>query len=171
MAAEKRSFTDPLEPLIYWDASFAIAFIVFSEAYHDECIAFEARMRAEGSDPVASDFVYNELAFVIIRNALLEEARRTRQHWMEVKSARPDLVLTAIPQVDAAKGELDRLTVYLPTTESVKERAFDLMRQYPLLPTNAYHLACSLEAGVNAFASLDEDLLLVDGIIVYTCVP
>jgi predicted nucleic acid-binding protein len=36
------------------------------------------------------------------------------------------------------------------------------MRQYPLLPTNVYHLACALEAGVNAFASLDKDLLVAE---------
>jgi hypothetical protein len=28
----------------------------------------------------------------------------------------------------------------------------------------------SIDAGVNAFATLDEDFLQVDGIIVYTCV-
>jgi predicted nucleic acid-binding protein len=43
------------------------------------------------------------------------------------------------------------------------------MRHYNLLPTDAYHVAVAVDAGVNAFASLDEDLLAVDGIAVYTC--
>ncbi|MCS7193257.1 MAG: PIN domain-containing protein [Armatimonadetes bacterium] len=43
------------------------------------------------------------------------------------------------------------------------------MRRYNLLPTDAYHVAVALDAGVNSFVSLDEDLLNVDSIIVYTC--
>ncbi len=54
---------------------------------------------------------------------------------------------------------------------AVQARAFDLMRQHALLPTDACHIAVALEAGINAFATLDEDFLRVDGIIVYTCLP
>jgi predicted nucleic acid-binding protein len=39
------------------------------------------------------------------------------------------------------------------------------------LPTDAYHIAIALEAGVNAFVTLDMDFLRVDGLVVYTCVP
>jgi predicted nucleic acid-binding protein len=42
------------------------------------------------------------------------------------------------------------------------------MHQYSLLPTDAYHVATALDHGINAFASLDDDFLRVDGIIVYT---
>jgi predicted nucleic acid-binding protein len=42
------------------------------------------------------------------------------------------------------------------------------MHRYSLLPTDAYHIATALGHGVHAFASLDEDFLRVDGIIVYT---
>ena len=44
------------------------------------------------------------------------------------------------------------------------------MRRYPLLPTDAYHIATALESDVAAFATLDTDFLQVDGIIVYTCI-
>jgi len=76
-----------------------------------------------------------------------------------------------MPQVNANRTELDRLTLQLPLPETVKVRAFQLMQSHALLPTDAYHLATALEAGVNAFVSLDEDFLRVDGIIVYTCQP
>jgi predicted nucleic acid-binding protein len=44
------------------------------------------------------------------------------------------------------------------------------MRHYPLLPTDAYHIATALESGVAAFATMDTDFIQVDGIIVYTCI-
>ena len=123
MPAERRSFKDEIEPLIYWDATFTIAFFVLEDRFHDECVAFKNRLDEEGKVPAVSDFVYNELAFYLVRNALTAEARRRGQHW----------------------------------------------RNYALLPTDAYHIAIALDAGVNAFATVDADFLNVDGIIVYTC--
>jgi predicted nucleic acid-binding protein len=54
--------------------------------------------------------------------------------------------------------------------------ALQLMRDFALLPTDAYHIATTLiaialDAGVTCFATLDRDFLAVDGITVYTCVP
>lgn len=76
-----------------------------------------------------------------------------------------------MPQVETNRVELNRLTIPLSITPAVQARAFDLMRQHALLPTDAYHIAVALEADVNAFVTLDEDFLRVDGIIVYTCLP
>lgn len=45
------------------------------------------------------------------------------------------------------------------------------MKDYALLPTDAYHIAIALDTDVNAFVSLNEDPLRVDDIIVYTCLP
>jgi predicted nucleic acid-binding protein len=171
MAAERRSFHDPLESIIYWDASFAVAHFLDTQSYHTECVAFRHRLEAEGILSVSSDFTHNELAFRVIQSALAAEGRRTGQPWHVVYRQHPDLVLATMPQVNANRTELDRLTLQLPLPETVKVRAFQLMQGYALLPTDAYHLATALEAGVNAFVSLDEDFLRVDGIIVYTCRP
>jgi predicted nucleic acid-binding protein len=46
----------------------------------------------------------------------------------------------------------------------------NLMLKVRLLPTDAYHIAVALDAGVNAFVSLDEDFRTVDEVVVYTCV-
>jgi predicted nucleic acid-binding protein len=76
-----------------------------------------------------------------------------------------------MPLILNRKAELELMTLHLPVTETVKDRAFELMMRYALFPTNAYHVAVALEHDVNAFATLDEDLLKVDGIFVYTCLP
>jgi len=171
MPAQRRSFKDALEPVLYWDTTFAIAFFVETERYHTECVEFYQRLDCEGILSVVSDFVYNELAFHLIRAALAAEGRRTGQHWLDVKKAHPDLIAAVIPDVETKKMELDQMTLDLPISEDIKEQAFHLMRDYGLLPTDSYHIATALDAGVEAFITLDEDFLRVEEIIVYTCLP
>jgi predicted nucleic acid-binding protein len=88
-----------------------------------------------------------------------------------VKRNRLDVIPTAVSEVEAKQMELDRMTLKISFSETITEQARQLMRSYSLLPTDAYHIAIALEAGVNAFVCLDEDFLRVDGIIVYTCLP
>lgn len=168
MPAERRTFHDPLESILYWDAAFAIAFTDHTHGSHGECRAFAWRLEAEDSISVASDFTYNELAFFALRRRLAAEARPRGQHWAEVYQNQPDLLQLAVPDMDAAVAALDAATLHLSMPTSVRDRAFQLIREFNLLPTDAYHLAVALEAGVNAFVTLDEDFLRVDGIIVYT---
>jgi predicted nucleic acid-binding protein len=118
---------------------------------------------------VSSDLVHNEVAFHALKAPLVAEARRAGLRWQEVCRRRPDLVLAAMPQVQAQRAELNRMTLFLPIPDTVQGLAFELMEAYALLPTDAYHVAIALDAGVNALVSLDEDLLRVDGLIVYTC--
>jgi len=47
MPAERRSFHDPLESILYWDTSFAIAHFLDTEDYHAECVDFRRRLEAE----------------------------------------------------------------------------------------------------------------------------
>jgi predicted nucleic acid-binding protein len=171
MPAQRRGFYDPLESLLYWDSSFAIAHFDDRHDYHAECVDFRRRLEGESILSVSSDFVHNELAFHTIKAALVAEARRTGQYWRDVHRQRPDLVLATLPLVQANRADLNRMTLLLPVPDTVQDRAFQLMEAYALLPTDAYHVAIALDAGVNACVSLDEDLLRVDGLIVYTCLP
>jgi len=169
MSASKKSFTEVLESIIYWDASYAISFYVETEQYHGECVAFRDRLKSEEILSVVSDFVYDELSFFLIRQALTKEGRKTGQHWLDVKKSQPDFISKIMPNVEVKTDELNDMTLWLPTSEQVKEKAFQLMSDYSLLPTDAFHIAAALEHGVNSFVTLDEDFLRVDGIIVYTC--
>ncbi|MBM3238451.1 PIN domain-containing protein [Candidatus Poribacteria bacterium] len=171
MATEKRNFHEALEPVLYWDATFAIARLVDAERYHSECLAFEGRLQAGSILSVVSEFVHNELAFFLVKTALTEKGRTTGEHWLDVKRNRLNVIPAAVPEVEAKQMELDRMTLKLPFSETITEQTRQLMRCYSLLPTDAYHIAIALSAGVNAFVCLDEDFLRVDGIIVYTCLP
>ncbi len=171
MRAERRSFHDALEPIIYWDTTFPIAFTVLADPWHAECEKFRSRLEAELILSVTSDFVYDEFAFYLVKAALTAEGKRTGKRWLDVKREQPHFIATAMPDVEVAKAEVDRVTMKLSTSDTVTERAFRLMRNYSILPTDAYHIAVALDAGVNCFVSLDGDFLRVDDIIVYTCLP
>ncbi|HIE29397.1 TPA: PIN domain-containing protein [Candidatus Poribacteria bacterium] len=169
--AIKRSFLDELEPIIYWDSSFAIAVFLDTELYHDECEKFRQRLNAEGVLSVVGDFVYDEAAFFLIRKFLEAEGKRTKQHWRDVKRTQPNFINTIMSTVKRVKDELNDTALWIPSSENVKEKVFQLMQSYSILPTDAFHLAVALSHGVTAFATLDADFLKVDGITVYTCLP
>ena len=171
MPAERRSLYDILAPIIYWDATFAIAGLEERESFHAECDAFARRLESESVLSVTSDFVYNELAFYKIKSALIDEGNRTGQHWLDVKRHDPTFIATVMPDVEVKKAELERVTLKISISDTVMEQAFRLMHTYSLLPTDAFHIAIALDAGIHSFASLDADFLRVDDIVVYTCVP
>ena len=171
MTAIRRSFLDKLEPIIYWDASYAIAISFDKELYHDECVYFRDRLKAEGALSVVGDFVYEDLAFFLARKALETEGKKTWQHWSDVKRGRPNFISTIMPDVEAKKNELNDMTLWLSNDEQVKEKAFQLMQAHSIMSADAFHIATALSHGITAFATLDEDFLRVDSITVYTCLP
>lgn len=120
---------------------------------------------------VGSDLVYNELAFFLIKQALEEEGKRRGMYWLDVKTEDPDFISQVMPDVIEKKNDLNDALLWLPTTEQVKEEAFQLMTDYSLLPTDAFHIATAKQEGVNSFVTLDSDFLRIDDIIVYTCLP
>ena len=170
MTAIRRSFLD-LEPIIYRDASYAIAYYVDTEPYHEECVDFRNRLEAEGILSIAGDFVYDELAFFLVRKSLEAESRISGQYWRNVMRTQPNFVSTIMPDVLIKTNELNDMTLWIPTNAEVKDKAFELMQNYSILPTDAFHIATALSYGVTAFATLDKDFLKVDGITVYTCLP
>ena len=171
MAAIKRSFDDILEPILYWDASFAIARAVDTEPYHDECVDFRNRLETEGILSTVSDFVYDELAFFLVKRSLEAEGKRSGQYWRNVMRTQPNFINAVMPDVLVKTNELDDMTLWIPSNEDVKNKAFQLMQNYSILPTDAFHIATALSQGVTSFATLDEYFLKVDGVTVYNCLP
>jgi predicted nucleic acid-binding protein len=168
MAAEQRNFTDSLESVLYWDCSFVTAFFDPAETWHTACVDFAGEQKRQGIIPVVSDFVFDEFAFLLIRDELRKIGLPAGQFWRDVHKTQPDAVSRIMPGIQPQIDRLEALTINLTLPESVRPRAFQLMHQYSLLPTDAYHVATALDHGINAFASLDDDFLRVDGIIVYT---
>ncbi|MBI3922297.1 MAG: type II toxin-antitoxin system VapC family toxin [Armatimonadetes bacterium] len=171
MAVERRTFDAPRPGLVYWDTSFVVASISEDEPFHEQCLAFRQRMEREGVLPVVSDFVFDELAFWTSKGALVAEAQLARVRWQDLRRQRPHVVRTAIARAAVYRAQIETEALKLVIPETVTDRAFQLMQDHALLPTDAYHVATALESGVNAFVTLDQGFLDMDGIIVYTCLP
>ena len=90
---------------------------------------------------------------------------------MDVHNDHPEFLATVYPEIQAVKTDLEAATLKLTVSDAVTDKAFQLMRDFHLLPTDAYHIAVALDVGVNTFASLDKHFLRVDDIIIYTCLP
>jgi hypothetical protein len=110
MSSKRRNFDEQLEPLIYWDTTFAFTTFSAAEPFHTECVVFRKRLDAECGFPplggqeggfvsVVSDFVYDELAFVLMKRSLLAEARRIGKQWMDVYNEHPFFLSTIYPGI------------------------------------------------------------------------
>jgi len=88
-----------LEPLIYWDTTFAFTAFSAKEPFHAECVAFRRRLDAEGVVSVVSDFVYDELAFVLMKRSLIAEAKRVGKQWMDVYNEHPFFLSIVYPEI------------------------------------------------------------------------
>lgn len=169
MPAKRQNFFDQLEPILYLDATFTIAERDANELFHNECDVFRRRMETESVLAVVSDFVYNELAFHHLQSSLAAEGERRGRSWRWVKNNMPHIFTAAMVEVQTSRMELERTTLRLPISDGVMVLAFQLMEDFHLLPTDAFHIATALDSKVTSFVTLDKDFLAVDGIIVYTC--
>jgi predicted nucleic acid-binding protein len=66
--------------------------------------------------------------------------------------------------------EIGCLMIAIPDTH-LTDAALNLIRDFHLRPTDAYHIATALMYDITTFVSIDRDFLRVNGITVYTCLP
>ena len=170
MPATRHGFGAHVEGLLYLDSSFVIATLNESESHHAACIDFHRRLDSATVLPVVSDLVYEEVAFHRLRTVLSDAARARGIPWRRVLKQDPTVFDAAMTEVASDRADIEALALGLPLIESVRPRAFDLMRSFRLLPADAFHIAVALEHEVDSFVTLDRDFLDVDGIRVYTCV-
>jgi len=103
-----------------------------TERFHAECVAFRKRLDAEGVVSIVSDFVYDELAFVLMKRSLLAEARRVGKRWMDIHNEHPEFLATVYPEIQIIKTDLEIATLKLTVSDAVTDKAFQLMRDFHL---------------------------------------
>ncbi|MEJ7614331.1 MAG: PIN domain-containing protein [Candidatus Fervidibacter sacchari] len=197
MPAEIRSFYDPLEPFIYWDSSFSIAATDVNHNYYRICRAFVDRCMQEDVICFVSDWVLNEVAFYLIRTRLELLGRQRGLYWRELLRRDPSVIDGIMPLIRNAFAELSNFALWLPSLNeqfydllsqwqlppehaiqlaasaawsanvTLSDEAMQLVERYRLLPTDAAHIVVALSHVVRAFATLDPDFALVDGIILF----
>jgi hypothetical protein len=66
--------------------------------------------------------------------------------------------------------KIDCLIIAIPDAD-LTEIVLNLIRDFHLRPTDAYHIATAQSYDITKFVSIDRDFLRVDGITVYTYLP
>ncbi len=149
------------------------------------------RIAAEKLLCYVSDLVLDEFLFHIVVSHYERELSNYPQEkatyeakypnrtfgWYQLYADHPELLGDCLPELDRFYSNIILLGILLiqpfdlpryvipPLTISAKE----IMVDFCLLPTDAFHIATAKALGVEAIVALDEHFHNVDGIVVYTC--
>lgn len=67
MTTRIHSFTDPLPPTLYWDASFVVNFSYEAARYFQQCADFLARLDERSTISYVSTLAMDEACFVLLQ--------------------------------------------------------------------------------------------------------
>ena len=182
MAAIHRMFNYPdLVGLLYCDTSYLVGmYLPDSRTYqrfHPECAAFQQRIYAEPDVLcVTSDWALNEVIYLIQREQLAHDCQQfnalhgTRLNPEEFRRRNPAVLAHSYQEIVRIRADIEIgcLMIAIPDT-NLANAALDLIRDFYLHPTDAYHIATAQAYDITNFVSIDRDFLRVDGITVYTC--
>jgi predicted nucleic acid-binding protein len=195
MAAIHRTFNHPdLTGLFYCDTSYLAG--MYSPAsrtyqrFHPECEAFQQRLYAAPDVlSVTSDWALNEVFHLIQQEQLARDCKQfnalhgTALTPETFRRQNPTVLAHSWNEIVRIRSHIERgcELVAIPNTR-LTAVALNLIHDFHLRPTDAYHIATAAVHEVTAerseqaynimnFVSLDRDFLRVDGITVYTCLP
>lgn len=182
MPARHRDFGyTGLPDFIYWDTSFIgglyLNFLPTYRRHNHQCLAFVNRIFASDVISVTSDWCLNESVHLVIQNRLQRETNAyNAQHHSNLsteqfKQQNPSIIKDFLSEINNVRQTIENVCEILLPEVHVTDRAFDIINNYYIRPTDAYHIATAQSYGITSFAAIDRDFLRVDGIEVFTCLP
>lgn len=165
------SFTDPLPPVLYWDASFVVNFAYDAARYFEECADFLARLDTTQTISYVSTLTMDESCFILLQ-LKVEEDHQPTGFW-EAYNADPSVIE---PYMDTLQELIEEIYTHprirLVGTEPLSAlESLAHMRTFHFLPRDAYHLATMRHYGIGHLVTLDADFVIVPDLHIYTCVP
>jgi len=168
-----------LTGLFYCDTSYlAGIYLPASRTYqlfHNDCESFQQRLFNEPDVLcVTSDWALNEIAFLTQQEQLTRDCREynalhgTRLTPEAFRRQNPTVLANSWDEITRVRADIERGCEIIANT-GLTDAAFDLIRDFHLRPTDAYHIATAFAYGITDFVTIDRDFLRVDGIVVYTC--
>jgi predicted nucleic acid-binding protein len=170
-----------LADTFYCDTSYlAGMYLPASQTYqrfHPECAAFQQRLYATPDVLcVTSDWALNEVIHLIQQEQLARDCQQfnalhgTRLNPEGFRRQNPAVLANSWNEIVRVLAHIERgcEIVAIPNT-SLTDAALEVIRDFHLRPTDAYHIATALMYDITNFVSIDRDFLRVDGITVYTC--
>jgi predicted nucleic acid-binding protein len=182
MPATHRTFQEPeLSGFFYLETSFIGGlYLPFSHTYrrfHHECVQFLQRLSLHPDVLcVTSGWTLNEAAHLLQQRQLLLDCQAYNiQHGTsltpeELRQQNPAILAHSYNELMRIRAHIERgcEIMAIPNT-GLTDAAFNLIRDFHLRPTDAYHIATARAYDITNFVSIDRDFLRVDGITVYTC--
>jgi predicted nucleic acid-binding protein len=189
MPATTRRFSDPLGGILYLDTSVLMCKVELDTngGSPAQAIAFLEKIREmarrEEVALVCTDLVVNEMCFQIVRQKLAPEITLLQQEfktnekwWVALYRQHPEVLARCQPEIDRFYEFLQAYPLLVLSARDLEGALAaqaphlavrELMRQFYLLPTDAYHVVYSRLAGADAIATMDPDFSRVDGLTVY----
>lgn len=171
MAPKIHSFTDPLPPTLYWDASFVVNFSYEAAKYFQQCANFLTRLDERSTISYVSTLAMDEACFVLLQ-LKIEEDYHPAKFW-DVYNADPGVIEQYIDDLQGLTEEIGtHPQIKLIGTEPFFAfESLSHMRAFHFLPRDAYHLATMRHHGIDSLVTLDADFVVVPGIEIFTCDP
>jgi predicted nucleic acid-binding protein len=184
MAAIHRTFNHPdLTGLFYCDTSHLAGMYLPSsrtyQRFHPECETFQQRLYAAPDVLcVTSDWALNEIIHLIQQEQLARDCQQyNASHGTALtpeafRRQNPAVLTHSWNEIVRICAHIERACeiAAIPNT-GLTNVALNLIRNFHLRPTDAYHIATAQAYNITNFVSIDRDFLRVDGITVYTCLP
>ena len=182
MAALHRTFNHPdLTGLFYCDTSYLVGmYLPTSQTYqrfHPDCAAFQQRLYAAPNVlGVTSDWALNEIIHLIQQEQLFQDCQQynalhgTALTPETFRRQNPAVLARSYPEIVQIRADIEIgcLMIAIPDA-ALTDAALNLIHDFHLRPTDAYHIATAQAYDITNFVSLDRDFLRIDGITVYTC--
>ena len=190
MGATVRQFKDGIKhDMLFLDTSFLVDSICprkgTPRSRISECGKFWKklgnRIAAKKLLCYVSDLVLDEFYFYVVLSHYERELPKypLLSDWHELYRDHPELLPNSLPQLDQFYSTVILLGILLtqpcdmpryvipPLVISAKQ----IMVDFYMLPTDAFHIATAKALGIEAIVALDEHFHEVDGIVIYTCLP
>lgn len=171
MSDRIQGFTDPLPPVLYWDASFVVNFAYEAARYFKECADFLARLDNSQTISYVSTLGVDEACFVLLR-LNVEEDHQPAGFW-NAYNADHSIIEPYIGALQKlVEGMYAHPRIRLVGTEPrFAVESLEYMQTFHVLPRDAYHLATMRHFGIKHLVTLDTDFLTIPELHLYTCSP
>lgn len=169
MTPRVHSFTDPLPPTLYWDASFIVNFSYEAGRYFQQCADFLARLDERSTISYVSTLAMDEACLVLLQLKIEEDYHPTK--FWDVYNDDPGVIERYI-------DDLQRVTDQIGTHPQIKLigtepilvfESLSRMRAFHFLPRDAYHLTTMRRRSIDSLVTLDADSVVVPDIEIFTC--
>ena len=172
------SFADPPPEVSYIDPSFFINFLVNSAKFHQQCLDYSAKLKAQQTVLLLSNLGLDEIWFALLKILTIEELRQMGQknpegQWFHHLKENPHVVQKLAPQLQEYTLIILQIA-NLAVIEISKDQTLHgltLIKQYGLLPRDAIHTAAALLSGAGTIITTDHDFAAVTNLQVHTCNP